>query len=821
VLTIQYGEWSPDLANVSFQIPDQEGPVIVPVADCLNVYYQDGAYRTLPGPASIGPALGFQCLNATTWYDLVNQKEAIFAAGTNAISELVDGAWSAVPISAGRQLLNGTITPATSGANVGYSTAGPYGSLTPAADINNNVVGLINQENSPTLGFTLTLKTANLGANYFATIAFPSLGVSLPASSATYSTSSFTTLLNTTVTPALFGIGNQDTGYQLSPAEGTISSGTDSNGNVVALINQFVSQIGSGQFFTFTLNTASLGATYFSTLQIPSLGITLLASSATYSTGAGQSSWQWNTYVPWNAGTAYNVLITAAGAGPQSTWTWPGITVPLAAGVAQNVVITAPAPSGSLAATFWSLPAQAGGYLAAIPFTQNGQATGPFLWSNQGGSNSNFVRPAGAPGCRVGATVSQFLMLGDLFQSQQQLLFTGNGSQTSYSGFLATPMLAAGTISDQQSALSGVFSNGNILPGGLLSSGTVDYANGAISLQFSSAVANGDQVFANYTQWAPYRIWWSAIGNPLSWPTPLTNAALAAQSGYNDLEAGLGQVMFISGYPLYAVIFQATGITRASYIGGNVVFSWQTYERKRGLVAHGAAVQVGANTYFLSDSGFFSTDGANVVPIGTASDNSAGIDNWFWANVNLAALEAIRSGYDGIKRCVMFAIPTGSNTLPDTLLIYPILSGKWTRAQIAMESVWTADNGADGSPGTRQTLGLFTLAHVPNQLTSTAPSAGYLESCDLSFADGNTRFTPQVRPNIDCTDTPSAAIGIRNSLQSAVTYSTLGLAPDPFAAGFVPTLAQRALYTRIRVSSGAASALNGATAKMRKGGPLG
>jgi hypothetical protein len=813
VITIQYGGWTPDIANVGFQMPDQQGPVTVPMADCLNVYFQDGVYQSLPAPASIGPVLGYQCLNAFTWYDQVNGQEIVFAAGANAMSDLIDGAWSAVPISAGQQLLNATLTAGNSGTTIGYSLAAPYGTLNPTSDINNNPIGLISQSfpgGIPT--FMVTINGTNLGANYFASIYFPSLNLSLPTSSATYSSSTSTTLLNATLTAgnALPSSVGYATAAVLGAAIGTLSPSVDSNGNSIAAIYSH-----GGHFFSFIIQTASLGATYFTNLQIPSLGVTLLASAATYSTASGQSTWTWNSVVPIVSGNAYNVLVVTSGAGPTSTWTWSAFTVPMVSGSSYPVILTAPS-SVTQQASFWSFGAM-GAQIAAIPYTQNAQATGPYLWSNQGGSNNNFARPLGAPGGRVGAIVGQFLMLGDLYQQQNQLLFTGNGSIASYSGFLSTPMAASGSVSDQQLVFSGTFNNGSIVPGGNLQFGNVDYFTGAINMTFASAIPNGDQVYANYTQVAPYRVMWSAIGNMTNWPTPLTNAALAVQSGINDLEQGLGQVMFISGYPLYAVIFQRQGLTRASYIGGNVVFSWQTYDRKRGLVAHGAAVQVGANTYFLSDNGFWYTDGANVVPIGTASDNSAGIDKWFWSNVNASALEAIRTGYDAQKRCVMWAIPTGSNTLPDTLLVYNILAGKWTRAAVSSESIWTTDNGTDGSPGVRQTLGVFDQTHRPNKLTGTPTATGYLESCDLSFSDGMLRDTNGVRPNGALTS-PTVTVGTRNTLKAAVTYNA-GFAPDAFSAGFAPALTE-GLYTRIRVSDTNAASIQGATCDMTVAGEL-
>lgn len=455
-------------------------------------------------------------------------------------------------------------------------------------------------------------------------------------------------------------------------------------------------------------------------------------------------------------------------------------------------------------------------YVAMIPYTQNGYNTGPYLWANQGASNA-ISRPSGAPGCRVGATVGQFLMLGDLFQTISTTLFTGNGSQNSYSGYVPIPMLSLGSIADSAGDLTGTLNaNGTVTGTGYLSTGSINFATGALSLTFSTAPPNADIVSALTTQFAPYRVWWSAIGDPTNWPTPLTANAIAFQSGYQDLDPALGPVMFIAGYPLYGLIFQRFGITLSSYQGGNVVFSFGTYERAHGLIAHGAAVKVSGTVYFLADDGFYATDGANVAPIGTAPDNSAGIDNWFWANVNQNALEAIRSGYDPVKRCVFWAIPTGANTLPDTLLAYNILAQRWTRSSVASECIWTSDNGADNSPGTRQVLGVFDQTHTPNLLNG-ATLTGYLESCDLFIADANRRFTSGVRAQIQCTDNPIVTLGAREGVQSQILYNA-GTNPDPFSL-IAPQLVS-ALYTRARLASGAASAISGVTLLQEVEGPL-
>lgn len=96
--TVRFGPWLPDLQNVGVEMPFQWSETELPVADCENVYYQDAAYRCLPAPASIGPSLGTQILDAATWYDQTQGKEIVFAATANGFFQLVDGAWTQIPV---------------------------------------------------------------------------------------------------------------------------------------------------------------------------------------------------------------------------------------------------------------------------------------------------------------------------------------------------------------------------------------------------------------------------------------------------------------------------------------------------------------------------------------------------------------------------------------------------------------------------------------------------------------------------------------------------------------------------------------------------
>lgn len=448
--------------------------------------------------------------------------------------------------------------------------------------------------------------------------------------------------------------------------------------------------------------------------------------------------------------------------------------------------------------------AQVGSEIFALPAwttlalgAQAGATTNLFSLYIDGASQT----VTGAPFGNVLATIGQFLMMGDIQSAEtQQALGVGNGTQTTFSGTMNNPPIYAGSVYVVAGTVTGTDNVNGGITGTGVSSGTINYDAASISITFSAAVASGTSVYANYCTAYRARLQWSAIGNPNSWPIPLTQAALAAQAGQDDLEYEYGPVMAISGYPLYGVVFQRNAITRASYIGGNVVFSWQTYSRNLGLIAKGAWVQVGANTYFLSDQGFFYTDGANVYPIGTAANNSAGIDGWFWANVNKAALTAIRAAYDARTRNVYFAIPTGSNTAPDTMLCFNILASQWTKAALATSIIWI------DSDGFTDRIGLFDQSHNYSLLTGT-PNTGYCESCDIQFADGMPRTTTQVRPILDGT-TPTVTLATRNTLTASPSY-TSAVAPDPFGGGYAGVIAE-GLYTRVRVSSANAVSIQGA-----------
>ena len=95
----------------------------------------------------------------------------------------------------------------------------------------------------------------------------------------------------------------------------------------------------------------------------------------------------------------------------------------------------------------------------------------------------------------------------------------------------------------------------------------------------------------------PWRVRWCAFGDPTDWaPSPVTLA------DFEDLSQKKIQRVFGGEQ---GVIMQDTAITRATFVGTPVVFQFDEVISDVGLIAPGAAVQLGDRIYFLSEKGFY------------------------------------------------------------------------------------------------------------------------------------------------------------------------------------------------------------------------
>lgn len=117
---------------------------------------------------------------------------------------------------------------------------------------------------------------------------------------------------------------------------------------------------------------------------------------------------------------------------------------------------------------------------------------------------------------------------------------------------------------------------------------------------------------------------WGSIDTYDDWPTPGSAEALAEQAGIQYLPAELGEVIAIVGMEEFGIIVQQRGLTRMTYVGGDVVFQFDTYDRFRGRVTSAGSVILKNNLvyYYLYDQGFFATDGYQVIPLTSGNEET-------------------------------------------------------------------------------------------------------------------------------------------------------------------------------------------------------
>lgn len=258
---------------------------------------------------------------------------------------------------------------------------------------------------------------------------------------------------------------------------------------------------------------------------------------------------------------------------------------------------------------------------------------------------------------------------------------------------------------------------------------------------------------------SPHWVQWSAVANPASWPLPNTQQAYAVESGTQALYPEYGPIMAISDNESFGLIFQRSGIVRAEYVGGNTVFQFYTFEKKRGALGQNAVARVGNKYYFASPDGFFMTDGGNTTPIGYEH-----VDNWFFANAEASALSNICAAADTQNKVVYFAFQSTSGTSLDTILAYNYVEQRWSMCQQTQELMFQGLT----SSGAWQPFG-FDTSHKYGGFTGTAGTAT-LETMDFNFNQGGRSLVMMMRSLSQ--GTASMRVGSRASETAAVGWTS-------------------------------------------------
>lgn len=290
----------------------------------------------------------------------------------------------------------------------------------------------------------------------------------------------------------------------------------------------------------------------------------------------------------------------------------------------------------------------------------------------------------------------------------------------------------------------------------------------------------------------PQRVWWSAIGDPTTWPTPGTDTAAQLESGFNDLygDGGWNQglVPGLSGADV--VVFQERNIWRGMYIGPPAVFSWTQIENARGTPAPGSIISAGSLAYYLADDGFYACDGSQSLGIGEGK-----VDKSFWDDVDVAYLYRITAAVDPLNKLIYWAYPGPQNDggTPNRILVYHYglnqfakivdqaveimvsraLSTGYTLEQLdAFGTLETLPFSLDSRSwtGGRLNLAAFDATHKL-AFFSGAPLAATMDSTEANLNDMGLAYVSRVWPMVDV-DTASVSVGRRNRLADVVDWGT-------------------------------------------------
>lgn len=180
----------------------------------------------------------------------------------------------------------------------------------------------------------------------------------------------------------------------------------------------------------------------------------------------------------------------------------------------------------------------------------------------------------------------------------------------------------------------------------------------------------------------PYAVQWSAIDDVTDWPTPATANALTKQSGRQILNSQHGAVTAIGQGQFWGLIFQKRGITRATYIGGDKVFQFDTFEQNRGCWAERSMIQLGGVCFFLAHDGWCATDGQSVIQLGAGK-----VDRWFFSRVDQLRLQKITASIDWTNKCILWNFPDSASAsgVTNFVLAMNFNTKRFSYAEVSMQ----------------------------------------------------------------------------------------------------------------------------------------
>ena len=200
------------------------------------------------------------------------------------------------------------------------------------------------------------------------------------------------------------------------------------------------------------------------------------------------------------------------------------------------------------------------------------------------------------------------------------------------------------------------------------------------------------------------KVQWSDINDETDWVSGSTS-----QSDYQIIADG-GNIQAVTGGE-FGIVFLEKTLVRASYVGSPLFFQFDTISSGLGCLEGNSVAQYGALSFFLSDDGFYSTDGQTINGIGTEK-----IDRYFFDHADLTQIGTISAAVDPIKNLVVWNYANVEGTR--SILIYNWQLQKWSRAETVSDVVGTIASTGTTLEGLTSSLGYTDIDTMPASLDS-------------------------------------------------------------------------------------------------------
>jgi hypothetical protein len=302
------------------------------------------------------------------------------------------------------------------------------------------------------------------------------------------------------------------------------------------------------------------------------------------------------------------------------------------------------------------------------------------------------------------------------------------------------------------------------------------------------------------------RVWWTGINDP----TTITPSAIT-QSDYQDLVGDGGEITgIVTGLAgADAIIVQRNALTKMNYTGDQLIFRFDKVEGAKGCAYPGSISQYAGMFFYLSEDGWYKSDGISSEPIGATK-----INKWFFERFLTTSSHLMSSMIDPINQLMLCNFPdTQAGTTANKLLLYNFFVKKFTYGDLASEFIFPAytlatdidsfsTTSIDAIPfsldsavyaGGLLRVAAFDNTHMMNFLNGDALEAT-LETGEAQITPGKRSFVTEIWPKIDG-GTWTVQLGSRNKPDETLSWTS---AIDVNAFGFAPFRSD-ARYHRVKL----------------------